>query len=44
MKPWAIYFGVVAIICFIYPPMLGFCMVLLACYVLQWLIFKAIGG
>lgn len=44
MRPWVIYFGVVATICLAYPPMLGFCMGLLACYLLQWLIYKAIGG
>ena len=44
MKPWAIYFGIVAVSCFFYPPVIGFCMAVAVFCFLWWVAFKVIGG
>ena len=44
MKPWAIYVGVVTIGWLIYPPLLGFCMVVGMFCFFWWVVYKGIGG
>ncbi len=44
MKPWATYFGVLAICCIVCPPLIGIAKGIALFCVLWWLGFKMLGG